>query len=230
MRALLALVLIGALCSVSNAGVISYSGSASFVSSAQPNNPINVDIAKFDTSLGVLTGVTVEITYSGSVSAMADNDDSYRMGTVSAQMIREWAATGPGGLVTSGSKTITSAPVTLGFDDGDGGNKWSFDPSTPDGHDFSSLLSFSDEAAVGSPFSPALNLYEGPGNVTFTVTALKMINKLQWVGDAPDAWQQQVEDPKMDVKIKVTYEYIPEPATLAMLFLGMIPVLRRRTA
>lgn len=224
------IVAVCSLCSVATASIISHSDTVNFVSSGQP--AANLTLPSFDTNLGTLTAVTVEFTHSGSVRAMADNDDAYHTGTVSAQMVRAWNASGPG-ILASGSKTINAGPVALGLDDGDGGDTWSFDPSTPDGFDFSPLLVYANEAASGSPFTPTLSLYEsaGPGTVSFTIAPTQMINKLQWIGDAPDVWQQKVERPEMAVQVKVTYEYnpIPEPTSLLFLGLGMIPLLRRRS-
>lgn len=212
--------------SCASAAVITDTQSVSFTSAFNPAK--NLSLASFDTSLGVLTSVTVEFWSSGQVLAKVDNDDAYNTGKAQAGIIREWSATGPGIPVAGDSVTIVSPIVDLGMDDGDG---LLLDTSAPDGWDFG-ILSFTNDPA-GS-FNPLpLSLYEtaGPGTVSFTVTPVKMINALDFVIDpAPDAWQQEVQDPRMTVTAKVTYTYIPEPVTALFLGIGSLLMARRRSA
>jgi len=76
---------------------------------------------------------------------------------------------------------------------------------------------------------PDINLYEtnGPGKVEFVADVLLMINDLQFV-EAPDRWQLEVEAPYLDVEVKLKYTYIPEPASLTLVLMGVGAVLLRR--
>ncbi len=213
----------GAAATSSLADLISHSGSVSFSSDAEPNQ--TVTLPSFDTQGGTLTltGVTVDVSHSGSADAAGDNDDPFKTTTVRARIIRTLTASGPG-VGAFGTKTITSADQFLEVDDGDLTN---FDPSPPDGIAFG-VLSYADESA-GS-FSPATGLYAtpGPGTVDFEVSPVLMVNDQQFIGPAPDAWQLEVENPDLTVKVKVTYEYTPEPASLSLMALAALALGPRR--
>lgn len=206
-----------------------HSGSVSFVSDLE--NDKNIDIPKFDNMGGLRTllGVTVEVCHSGQVDLLADNDDAFQGGTVRGRMIRQYSLFGAG-VASFGGQTVNTAFVNLSADDGDGGDNNVFDPTPPDGHDFGTV---SYGPLVDGPFFPNLLLYDsnGPGIVSYMVTPVLMVNDLQWQMDAqPDDWQLQVADPLMTVEVKVSYTYIPEPATAGLIGLGGLGMLwaRRR--
>lgn len=196
-------------------------GSVSFSSDLQPNDVITVD--SFDTSLGTLNSVQIDIWHDGSVTIQGDNDDEFNTADVQARMIRQFDIFGPG-VGTSGARTINSPTQTLGLEDGDGGT---FDAAAPDGYNFG-ILSYANWSA-GSYF-PGTALYEtaGPGSVNFTVDPTAMVNDLNWVSAAPDQFQTEVQNPDLTVYVKVTYDYIPEPASALLLGLGGLALLRRR--
>ncbi len=223
MRLIVAGIAVCVLASQASAYSVTYSDTVSFSSSKQP--PALATVASFDTSLGTLQTVTVKFYHSGSVLAQVDNDDPYNTGEAAGSMVRTWDATGPG-VVASASKTMTGPNVTLAPDNGDGPV---IDPLGPDGIDYSSALAYGPE--TNGPYTPPVALYEtlGPGSVSFTITPTVMQNVLEWlVGSTPpDVWQRQVQDPDLTVKAEVTYHYIPEPATLGLLSLGLV-FLRKR--
>jgi hypothetical protein len=209
-------------CTASHAAIITDQASALFTSDQEPAQEIVLD--SFDTTLGILTDVTVELFHSGSVTIRADNDDPFNTADVQARMMRTWSLTGPD-IIGGGTQTILSSVVTLAMDDGDGNT---LAPVPPDGVDFG-LLSYADLPA-GTHDPADLSLYEaaGPGTVSLNVTPDLMVNDLQWVGDAPDTWQMEVQDPTLEVTARVTYTYVPEPMTVMFLALGSLLLQVRR--
>jgi hypothetical protein len=207
-----------------------YIGSATFTSDTEANKTIT--LPSWDSTQGALYSVTVEWLYSGSCAIGADSDDPFKTSTVNARLIRTWSGTGPGGVAAFGNTTVTSPTVSLGVDNGDGTN---LDTAGPDGNDFGTL-SFGDiPADFFAPLNPATAPYitAGPGTVNFIADVQTMVNDLQWT-NSPDQWQLDVRNPKLTVKVKLTYdgEYIPEPATASLMLVGlgaMVAIRRRRT-
>lgn len=215
--------LVAGLVTSASALTVSDIGTVSFTSDLNPNDDIVLD--SFDTSLGILTGVTVNMWHTGSVATRGDNDDPFNTADVQARMIRTWSATGPG-VFGVGTHTVNSATQTLGLDDGDGSV---FDSAAPDGYDFGTLSYSNLSAGSFVPGSTAAYQTAGPGSVTFTVDPLNMVNDLNFVNAPPDVWQLEVQDPILDVTVQVVYDYvIPEPATLSLLALGAFALVRRR--
>lgn len=205
---------------------IMHMGSAHFVSDLEPVAQINVP--SFDNQGGALTliNVLVEIFHSASVEMSADNDDPFQGTTVRGRLTRIWSLTGPG--VVSGGNFLAFTPfVNLLPDDNDGGSPLIFDRTPPDGIDFGT---FGYSLALASSHSPAVGLYStnGPNIVSFFASPDLLSQDVQFQGNAPDAWQLEVQNPQLDVKVKVTYEYVPEPSTLSLLGLGGIALVRRR--
>ncbi|MBL7220195.1 MAG: PEP-CTERM sorting domain-containing protein [Phycisphaerae bacterium] len=215
------------------AATIGDSGGVTFTSDLEGNKTITLDSFDVDDTSGLLPGesrqlnsVTVTVTYGGSADIAADNDDDFQSAGANARIIRTWALTGPGSLVGGDSKTVQSASVTLQSDDGDDG---AFDSSPDDGKAFSSLT-FSLED--GGTYFPTKAAYEtsGPGTVVLTVSPSQMVNDLQWDPITPDAWQMEVQNAQMNVDVDIEYGYsiIPEPATMSLLALGGLALLRRK--
>ncbi len=211
--------------SSANAAIEQYSGSVGFQSDLQPNQPIA--LPSFDTQGGlrILNSVLVEVWHDGSVNSSGDNDDPFQGTRANARISRQFSASGPG-VFAFGNKTITSDFVDLAADNGDLGV---FDPTAPDGVVFGSLA-YTNEPALGNPFSPAPGLYAtpGPGLVNFDVDVLFMANDNQFDPVPPDSWQLEVENPSLTVHVRVTYDYVPEPASLALLAIAGALGLRRR--
>lgn len=215
--------LLAAVASPSSADSISFMDQVKFISDLQPT--ATVTLPAFDT-LGntlTLTNVLVEVFHFASVELKADNDDPFQGATVRGRMFRQWSLTGPG--VVSGGNQMAQTPfVNLLADDGDGGNPFNFDPTPPDGVDFG-LLSYG--PLLASSHNPAFGPYTDTGTVDFFVTPLLMSQDLQFV-TPPDSWQLDVQNPSMTVVVKVTYDYVPEPASLTFLALGSGAMLLRR--
>jgi len=199
---------------------------------------IYIDVARFDSDLNpnvmlvfpgfnneggtlILQDVQVDFRHESAVVLRADNDDPFKTAIVNGRMFRSWTTTGPG-VVGNGSKIVTTPQVFLDMDDGDGKI---FDPTPPDGTDFGRVH----YDLPSGTHHPDINLYEtnGPGKVEFVADVLLMINDLQFV-EAPDRWQLEVEAPYLDVEVKLKYTYIPEPASLTLVLMGVGAVLLRR--
>ena len=205
---------------------VKFMGDVNFQSDLQANMQIN--LPSFDTQGGtlVLTDVMVEFIHSGSVDIAGDNDDNFQGTMANGRLVRSWTGSGPGGAFGFGNRTETTPFFNLAPNDGDGGNTASFDPTAPDGFGPVNLaygpettqIVFPPEAAYATP---------GPGNVIFDIDVLLMVNDNQFVPTAPDAWQLEVENPLLNVKVSVTYEYTPEPATLAMMAFGLLGLRRK---
>ena len=205
-----------------------FMGQVTFSSDLQ--DPMNIDLPKFDNMGGTRTLLSVDvlINHSGQVDMRADNDDPFQGAVVRSRMIRQWLVMG-GGVFQGGGTIITSDPINLGPDDGDGGDNNVFDATGPDGHDFGTI---SYGPIKEGPFNPNNGFYDsnGPGIVSFNVTPVLMVNDLQFFDPpgAPDAWQLEVLNPSMTVKVKVFYNYIPEPATPGLLGLAGLALIRSR--
>ena len=215
---------------------ITQSGSVSFTSDLEADKTITLNsfdtTADYGCALGdwaELKSVTVTVTYEGSAAIKGDNDDELKTTTVNGRIIRTWALTGPGGLTGGGTKDLPTSPVDLAVDDGDGGD---FDANAPDGTDFGGPVAFTNEPASGSPYTPISAAYEtaGPGTVDLVVDVLAMVNDQQFSTQAPDAWQLEVQDPDLTVRVQLDYEWecVPEPATMGLLLLGGVGMLARR--
>ena len=199
-----------------SAGMVTDTQSVSFTTASDPSTPNKtLSLASFDTSLGTLTSVKVEFFSSGEIWAKVYNDDPYSTGSAQASITRQWSATGPE-VSTGDNRTVYSPVANLGYG--------------PDSYEFG-VFGFTNQPA--GTFTPAtLTAYEtaGPGSVSFLVTPIKMVNRLDWIGTPPDVWRQDLENPLMTVTAKVTYTYTPEPMTVLFLGLGSVLLARRRSA
>lgn len=214
-----------ALCGAATARAdqVMYMGNVNFTSDLQPDQ--NIVLPSFDNMGGTLTltGVQVDLIHSGSVTARGDNDDPFQGVQANARIIRSWDATGPG-VAGSGFRQQTTPFVDLAPDNGDLGL---FDPTAPDGVDFGGLAYTNLPAGTFFP-APALYSTNGPGNVNFLIDVTLMTNDNQFQPAPPDAWQLEVENPLLNVKVAVTYTFTPEPTALALLAVAGLLGIRRR--
>jgi len=208
---------------VASADEVSYCNFVSFTSDLQ--DPQDLYLPKFDNQGGslILDDVVVNVYHSGSAQPKADNDDPFKSAVVRARVIRQFSAIGPG-VFSSGGNTVTSPFINL---DPDNGDLALFDATPPDGWDFG-VLGYA--SLLAGQYFPSEAFYDsnGPANVAFNVSPLLMVNDLQFEGITPDAWQLEVEYPILEVQVCVTYTYSPEPASLGLLAVGGLALLRRR--
>ncbi|RIK64563.1 MAG: hypothetical protein DCC65_14140 [Planctomycetota bacterium] len=204
-----------------------YEGSVFFTSDLE--SPKTITLPKFDNMGGLRTLLDVQVTvcHEGSVDMAGDNDDEFQGATVRGRMIRSYFLSGAG-VASTDTETVNTAFVNLSADDGDGGDNDIFDPTGPDGHDFGTIFYGKTEDGV-SPHLPSELLYDsnGPGSVMYNVLPVLMVNDLQFEVN-PDAWQLEVENPLMVVKVRLQYTYVPEPATAGLLGLGGLMFIRRK--
>lgn len=188
---------------------------------------IVISAPQFDTQGGlrVLNFVTVELCHTGSADISGDNDDVDDAATGIARLLRGADVTGitDAGYAATASEVAQSAPTAFAFDDGDLAN---FDSSAPDGASFPGL-SFTNVSEGSQIRLPAP--YVGAGNVDFNVDVTLISQDFTFVGQNPDAFQIEVENPQYDVFLKVTYDYtlIPEPTSLLLIGLGALALRRR---
>jgi hypothetical protein len=188
------------------------------IPTGSPDPTVSVD--QFDPSLGTLLSVKLELlSYAVNGSIEFDNE-SQTGGEVTLLVGGDVTATAPNALtvVTLPRQTHTGS---VGADDESGtgnadfaGSDWLPMPNSVTGFD-------SDSATLTNPalFTP----YIGTGQFNVTIVASFVAGYL-----ADISGQTQSTEGNTYGEVKVTYEYIPEPATMALLSLGGLAMLRRR--
>jgi len=185
-------------------------------SGGEPPFVDNLTFQKFNTSLGTLTAVTIELTEAGTVTSEVVNFS----GVITPPVTASWVgattsatvtATGPDNTVSS--DTLTTTPFS--------GTSTGF--SVTDGPPLTASVSATTNATN-------LALYEGSGTGTYTVTA--SASALSSSGTSASPFITFGGTANIDGSVTIDYYYtaaVPEPASLGMVVLGLggIYVVRR---
>ncbi|MCE5240099.1 choice-of-anchor E domain-containing protein [bacterium] len=228
MIALLALTLAGA----AAADTISYTAYIDLGSSPSSGN---IDVSQFDTSLGTLTAVTVNIYQAAASTFRFDNDDA-AVRYAQPQMQRAWDLAETNSTVTdSDSALLTGTLQTLQAENGDGQDNPDY--TAPDGFNWGQVSWGTwHNTAVGNlvwgDLSSTTNLgasdfwvYEGLGNVTYGVNMTQLFNSFATNAAFYDSsiGGGSPSNERITVEVIYTYDtdYVPEPGTMALLSLGI---------
>ncbi len=209
-------VIVTLLVSASFASAMSVSYNTPFGPTATPAVPFGVTLPQFNPALGTLLSVTLQLdanTFAGSI----DWDNEAAIPTdVTLGIGAEVTATAPSALA------VIAVPLQLGSAlgvaaDNDGAADFigtdSFSVSGGSGSD-------SDSNTLSSGFAS----YIGTGTFSTTISSLVQ-NFLSTTGGFGPIQQTPGS---VDGMVTVTYNYVPEPATMSLLAVGGLAVLKRR--
>ncbi len=205
-----------AVCSIAAATVTNAQIVVQGPKTLDPTTAANFD--KFDTSLGVLTSVEIELTYNvDAFNVFLDNDATTSgNGSLTTNALYAFDISTLG---ISGSQNNNSTnTVTLGANIGDSAPTFDFQTGT-DGTDNATINigAISNTLTQTYTASSVLTLFNGPGNFDIT-NSLGILNNLTITNVA-----SSVESVSTTGNATVTYNYsvIPEPSTYAAI-LAMI--------
>ncbi|ARN57315.1 choice-of-anchor E domain-containing protein [Sedimentisphaera salicampi] len=192
---------------------------------------VDLNLDKFDTSLGTLTGVTLEVRTKTLGAEVQLDNDSTEAQTGTGKVINTVTFNSTVSTVDSSFQAITGADISVNetqafeLDPTSGDPVGEFNVTT--GDDYAEWVPGDIEKFVIQEIADAVwGQYEGTGEeftLSFTPSML--------TGATFDGENGHFEgsSPNAQAFAKVTYEYIPEPMTMALLGLGGLFV-RRRSA
>ena len=177
----------------------------------------SVTLDQFDTSLGTLTKVILKIEADTSGGSIQWDNEAGNPSTVTLGIGGELTATGPDALV------VIAVPLQL-----DSGSV-SADEAADGAGDFSGPDAFAVTTASGNDtdedsLTSGFDSYKGTGTFNVSIESVAETYLSTSGGFGPINPQTGIANGT----VTVTYEYIPEPGTMAMLALGGISVLLRR--
>jgi hypothetical protein len=178
------------------------------ISSTKTDWSSTLSFPKFDSSLGTLLSVQLEIYASyDTVLTITNNATSSSSGWAKTELLV--SVQDAGNNLVDPVLDLLTAPFNFSLDPGD---------SVTTGHILKS--GWSDDTYTSAA---VLSAFNGPGTIVLDASTLTYA-VLSYTGGNTDA----VQSTYASATGRVTYTYIPEPATLAAMAMGSLALLRRR--
>ena len=229
MKKLLATVLmIGVVAAVATAGTISYTASLGLTDTTWNFGAGNtVALPQFDKTLflpqdAVLAEITVELTGIIATDLTVDNTHATNGGTYNAQQGADVSVQGPGASITVSTTPLWQTPGFSAQIPLAAGAQDTYGIPTPN---------TTTDVNSGNVAASFFNLYEGNGTVTFDTQALgaAALSGFTTQVNSQGGTISGTGDVDANASIKITYRYIPEPSTFALLgLMGVAGLVRRK--
>ncbi len=192
---------------------LGHSAQAGTITQIDPYGPSStpfstlVTFNTFDTSLGTLTSVTVTVTETGTVTSSVTNIGTAASSFTNASSTGTVTVTGPDGTTTSTSLSTTPASGPIA------GSSGSVLVGTTTGT--------ASPATISVPTADFSSYETPPASLTYTITAAGTVTS---TGTSPSGDVFFGGGATVSGNVEVVYNYtstVPEPASFAMLALGM---------
>lgn len=227
---ILVLALVTGLASIASAETVTYTydgivGAGTGYSESNPieTTPYTMALSQFDNKGGALTltGVTLSFTAQQSADIAFENGATSPV-TGSANMSGAFVTFGgTGGVNDFEFLSISVATPSHDFAANEGGGQV-YNGTGDDYWDFGSLES-EVYSYSNSTWAGGLSAFEGDGQISYDLTSVG-----SWVLTGGGDVQATVADYVTSGIMTVEYEYTPEPATMTLLALGGVAMLKRR--